>query len=58
MILLPLYTSYLPPNAYGQVEIVTAATAVLSIVLHLFAFSAVGYPKSAKMKYNPPAAIQ
>ena len=29
---------------------------VLSVVLHLFAFSAVGYPKSAKMKYNPPAA--
>ena len=33
MILLPLYTAYLPPDAYGQVEIVTAATAVLAIVL-------------------------
>jgi O-antigen/teichoic acid export membrane protein len=32
-ILLPLYTSYLPPEAYGQVEIITAATAVLAIVL-------------------------
>jgi O-antigen/teichoic acid export membrane protein len=32
-ILLPLYTSYLPPEAYGQVEIVTAATAVMAIVL-------------------------
>ena len=27
-LLLPLYTHYLPPNAYGRVEIVTAATAV------------------------------
>ena len=35
VILLPLYTYYLPPNAYGQVEIVTAATAVLSILLQL-----------------------
>ena len=35
MILLPLYTHYLPPSAYGQVEIVTAATAVLAIVLQL-----------------------
>ena len=34
-ILLPLYTHYLPPSAYGQVEIVTAATAVLAIVLQL-----------------------
>ena len=30
-ILLPLYTHYLPPCAYGQVEIITAATAVLAI---------------------------
>jgi O-antigen/teichoic acid export membrane protein len=35
VVLLPLYTHYLPPNAYGQVEIVTAATAVLSILLQL-----------------------
>jgi O-antigen/teichoic acid export membrane protein len=34
-ILLPLYTHYLPPRAYGRVEIVTAATAVLAIVLQL-----------------------
>ncbi|HEX5449337.1 MAG TPA: oligosaccharide flippase family protein, partial [Gaiellaceae bacterium] len=34
-ILLPLYTHYLPPRSYGQVEIVTAATAVLAIVLQL-----------------------
>ena len=34
-ILLPLYTHYLPPGAYGRVEIVTAATAVLAIVLQL-----------------------
>ena len=27
-LLLPLYTHYLPPSAYGRVEIVTAATAV------------------------------
>ncbi|MES1247720.1 MAG: oligosaccharide flippase family protein [Actinomycetota bacterium] len=33
--LLPLYTHYLPPNAYGRVEVITAATAVLSIVLQL-----------------------
>lgn len=32
------------------------ALGVLSIVLHIFAFSAVGYPKSARMKYNPPVA--
>jgi O-antigen/teichoic acid export membrane protein len=35
VILLPLYTHYLPPKAYGQVEIVTSATAVFSIVLQL-----------------------
>ncbi|HEY2327789.1 MAG TPA: oligosaccharide flippase family protein [Gaiellaceae bacterium] len=34
-VLLPLYTHYLTPHAYGQVEIVTAATAVLAIVLQL-----------------------
>jgi len=34
-LLLPLYTHYLRPNAYGRVEIVTAATAVLAIVLQL-----------------------
>jgi O-antigen/teichoic acid export membrane protein len=34
-LLLPLYTHFLPPNAYGRVEIVTAATAVLAIVLQL-----------------------
>jgi len=34
-LLLPLYTHYLPPNAYGRVEIVTAATAVLAILLQL-----------------------
>lgn len=34
-VLLPLYTHFLSPRAYGQVEIVTAATAVLAIVLQL-----------------------
>ena len=34
-VLLPLYTHYLPPNSYGQVETVTALTAVLAIVLQL-----------------------
>jgi O-antigen/teichoic acid export membrane protein len=34
-VLLPLYTHYLPPRSYGQVEAVTAATAVLAIVLQL-----------------------
>jgi O-antigen/teichoic acid export membrane protein len=34
-VLLPLYTHYLPTSAYGRVEIVTAATAVLAIVLQL-----------------------
>jgi O-antigen/teichoic acid export membrane protein len=34
-LLLPLYTHYLPPGSYGRVEIVTAATAVLSILLQL-----------------------
>src|SRR4029077_17987477 len=31
VVLLPLYTHYLPPNAFGRVEIVTAATGVASI---------------------------
>src|SRR5215471_8835513 len=35
ILLLPLYTKYLPPDAYGRVEIVTAAIAVVSIVLQL-----------------------
>jgi len=34
-LLLPLYTHYLPPNAYGRVEVVTATTAVLAIVLQM-----------------------
>jgi O-antigen/teichoic acid export membrane protein len=34
-VLLPLYTHYLPTNAYGDVELVTAATAVLAILLQL-----------------------
>ncbi len=34
-LLLPLYLHYLPPEAYGQVEIITAATAVLAIALQL-----------------------
>ncbi len=34
-ILLPLYLHFLPPSAYGQVEIITAATAVLAILLQL-----------------------
>src|SRR3954466_9259002 len=32
---LPLYTHYLPPGSYGRVEIITAATAVLAIVLQM-----------------------
>src|SRR5579875_1325617 len=35
VVLLPLYTAYLPTSAYGQVEIVTSLTAVLSILLQL-----------------------
>jgi O-antigen/teichoic acid export membrane protein len=35
VVLLPLYTHYLPPNAYGRVELITAATAVFSIVLQM-----------------------
>jgi O-antigen/teichoic acid export membrane protein len=34
-LLLPLYTSYLPPDAYGRVEALTATTAVLAIVLQM-----------------------
>jgi O-antigen/teichoic acid export membrane protein len=34
-LLLPLYTHYLPPGSYGRVEIVTAATAVLAILLQM-----------------------
>src|SRR5579864_3954769 len=35
VVLLPLFTHYLPPSSYGRVEIVTAATAVLAIVLQM-----------------------
>jgi O-antigen/teichoic acid export membrane protein len=34
-LLLPLYTHFLPPNAYGRVETVTALTAVLAIALQM-----------------------
>jgi O-antigen/teichoic acid export membrane protein len=34
-LLLPLYTHYLPTSAYGRVETITAATAVLAIVLQM-----------------------
>ncbi len=34
-LLLPFYTHFLPPSAYGEVEIITAATAVLAIVLQM-----------------------
>jgi O-antigen/teichoic acid export membrane protein len=35
VLLLPLYTSYLPPGSYGRVEILTAASAVAVIVLRM-----------------------
>ncbi len=35
IILLPFYTAYLPPHAFGQVENITSLTAVLSILLQL-----------------------
>jgi O-antigen/teichoic acid export membrane protein len=35
VILLPLYTAYLTPKAYGQVEIITSLTAVVAIFLQL-----------------------
>jgi O-antigen/teichoic acid export membrane protein len=34
-LLLPLYTHYLPPRAYGRVEILTATTAVVAIALQM-----------------------
>jgi len=34
-LLLPLYTHYLPTDAYGRVETITAATAVLAILLQM-----------------------
>jgi O-antigen/teichoic acid export membrane protein len=34
-LLLPLYTHFLPPGSYGRVEVITAATAVLAIVLQM-----------------------
>jgi O-antigen/teichoic acid export membrane protein len=40
VLLLPLYTHYLPKSAYGKVEVVTAATAVLAILLQLGVASA------------------
>ncbi|HUJ92171.1 MAG TPA: oligosaccharide flippase family protein, partial [Gaiellaceae bacterium] len=40
VLLLPLYTHYLPRSAYGKVEIVTAATAVIAILLQLGVASA------------------
>ena len=35
VLLLPLYTSYLPPSSFGRVETLTAATAVAVIVLRM-----------------------
>src|SRR5216683_2428095 len=35
VLLLPLYTHYLPRSAYGKVETITALTAVLAILLQL-----------------------
>lgn len=32
------------------------ALGVLAIVLHMFAFNSLGWPKSTKAKYNPPVA--
>lgn len=29
---------------------------MLAMAIHVFAFSVVGYPKTTKAKYNPPAA--
>lgn len=40
VILLPLYTHYLNPRDYGRVESITAATAVLSILLQMGVSSA------------------
>src|SRR6266849_10496031 len=35
VVLLPLYTSYLPPGSFGRVETLTAASAVAVIVLRM-----------------------
>ena len=40
VLLLPLYTHYLPKSAYGKVEIIMAATAVIAILLQLGVASA------------------
>ncbi|MDX2183484.1 MAG: hypothetical protein SFW08_05805 [Gemmatimonadaceae bacterium] len=34
------------------------ALSAMCLVIHLFAFDVLGYPKNAKMKWNPPASAQ
>jgi hypothetical protein len=41
-----------PRQVLGFAGVFVAGTV---LVLHIFAFGVVGYPKTTKMKYNPPA---
>jgi hypothetical protein len=33
------------------------AMALLAVYIHIWAFSISGWPKSTRVKYNPPAAV-
>jgi hypothetical protein len=34
-----------------------AAVSLIAVYIHIWAFSITGWPKTARVKYNPPAAI-
>jgi hypothetical protein len=42
-------------NAHMVLAATGMFVACTVLVIHIFAFGVVGYPKTTKMKYNPPA---
>ncbi len=51
-----MYRIWIGLQARMVMSLVGTAISAMVLVIHLFAFDVLGYPKNAKMKYNPPAA--
>jgi hypothetical protein len=52
-----MYKMWKGLDPHVVLSVVGSFITICVLVIHVFAFKAVGYPKSAITKYNPPAAI-
>jgi hypothetical protein len=53
-----MYRIWMGLNARMIMSVLGTAIAGMVLTIHLFAFDVLGYPKTTKMKYNPPATAQ